>query len=89
MKRCILKIKGRVQGVGYRASALREGLRLGLTGWVCNCFDGSVEAVVEGKPEKIEAFVAWCHRGPALAHVLEVKISQAPATGEFQDFFIR
>ena len=63
-RRAGLRIRGRVQGVSYRESARAEALRLGLTGWVGNLSDGSVEAVVEGPAGALEAFVTWCQRGP-------------------------
>ena len=64
-----LNISGRVQGVYYRASMLQEAQRLGLTGWVMNRPDGSVEAVAEGWKAKIEELIAWCRQGPQGARV--------------------
>ena len=64
-----LRIRGRVQGVWYRASAQREATRLGLRGYVRNEEDGSVSAHVQGVPPLVEAFVEWCHEGPMLARV--------------------
>lgn len=68
-----LKIHGRVQGVWYRESMRREAESLGITGWVKNAMDGSVEAHVEGAPEAVQALVAWCRRGPPAAHVSNVE----------------
>ena len=62
-------VRGRVQGVGYRAFVEHEALRFGLEGWVRNCRDGSVEAVFAGPPEKVEAIVEACRRGPYAARV--------------------
>ena len=59
-----LRIRGRVQGVWYRASTAREAGRLGLVGRVRNQADGSVEAVAQGPSEAVEQLVAWCHEGP-------------------------
>ena len=67
-----LVIRGRVQGVGYRDAAVQAAFELGVHGWVRNLRDGSVEALVQGHPEAVARFVAWCHRGPPLARVAEV-----------------
>lgn len=75
-----LLISGRVQGVGYRASAAGQGRGLGLRGWVRNLRDGRVEALVEGPEADVEAFVAWCRRGPPAARVDDV--DRSPATGD-------
>jgi len=76
-----LVVVGRVQGVAFRAGAVDEAQRLGLTGWIRNRFDGSVEARAEGPPEAVEAFVAWCHRGPRAAKVENVRATLVPPTG--------
>ncbi|MBI4133088.1 acylphosphatase [Candidatus Uhrbacteria bacterium] len=68
-----LKIHGVVQGVGFRWSARRRALELGLAGWVRNCADGCVEVLAEGPPEPISAFEAWCSGGPTTAHVERVE----------------
>jgi acylphosphatase len=80
-----LTISGRVQGVGYRASMIDEARRLGVTGWVRNRRDGTVEAVVDGDAAAIDAIVAWARRGPAGAHVTEVAIT-ATDTGSLDGF---
>jgi acylphosphatase len=64
-----LRIHGRVQGVGFRESMRQEAERLGVTGWVRNCADGSVEAVIAGDEAAIAAMLNWCHTGPPLARV--------------------
>jgi len=79
-----LSIRGRVQGVGYRDAMRIEARRLGVTGWVRNRHDGSVEAVVQGAPEAVEALMQWVHRGPPLAMVLRVETF--PADGVFAQF---
>ena len=76
-----LRISGRVQGVGYRAWAIDEAARLGLRGWVRNRRDGSVEALVVGADEAVEAMIAACRRGPFAARVSEVSISDAGDDG--------
>lgn len=67
-----LRISGRVQGVGYRASFARQAQRLGLSGWVRNRLDGSVEAVVAGDAEAMRSMLEWSRRGPPSARVDEV-----------------
>ena len=70
-----LSISGRVQGVGYRWSMVQEAQRLGVNGWVRNRPDGSVEAVVSGAPEAVQALIDWAHGGPPLARVDGVVVS--------------
>jgi acylphosphatase len=84
-----LKIQGRVQGVYFRAAAVNQARRLGLTGWVMNCYDGSVEAVAEGIRAKLEELVRWCHQGPPGAVVKQVHTQWEEASNEFQEFRIR
>ena len=64
-----LSVRGRVQGVGYRAFVEHEALRHGVEGWVRNRRDGSVEAVLAGSAAKVEAVVAACRRGPFAARI--------------------
>jgi acylphosphatase len=85
-RRVHLLVHGLVQGVSYRASAQAEARRLNLTGWVRNCPGGQVESVVEGEPGAVEAFVAWCRRGPQEAQVTSVRVDEAPVSGRFHDF---
>jgi len=76
-----LVVVGRVQGVAFRVRAMGEANRLGLSGWVRNRMDGTVEARAEGAPDAVRAFVAWCHRGPPAARVEEVQVTEVPANG--------
>lgn len=69
-----LAITGRVQGVGYRDWAVATGRRLGLSGWVRNRTDGSVEALVGGDDEAVGRMIEACRRGPALARVDAVDV---------------
>jgi len=69
MKAVHFCVRGRVQGVGYRASFAREAQALQLSGWVRNRSDGSVEAMVRGDPGAIESLAAWARTGPAAARV--------------------
>jgi acylphosphatase len=79
-----LRIHGRVQGVGYRASMVQQAQRLGLSGWVRNRLDGTVEAVVAGRPQAVEAIIAWARRGPPAAMVEAVEVQ--PASGRYSGF---
>ena len=79
-----LRISGRVQGVGFRYSMADEAERLSVTGWVRNRRDGTVEAVVDGAPDAVEAIVAWARRGPRGAQVTDVEVTEA--SENFQRF---
>ncbi len=85
-RRVELHVLGRVQGVYYRANARDEARARGLTGWVRNEPDGSVRAVVEGPADQVEAFITWARRGPPSARVDQVRVTEAPPTGEFSTF---
>lgn len=80
---------GRVQGVWYRGSTKDEARRLGLSGWVRNCADGTVEAVACGTPEALEAFQAWLSEGPSAARVDHVEETDAPQAPDGDDFVVR
>lgn len=77
---------GCVQGVFFRASAQDEAEHLGLTGWVRNCPDGSVEIMAEGDTQAVDDFQAWCQHGPPYATVRNVEMDFSAATGEFEGF---
>jgi len=82
-----LKISGRVQGVGFRYSMLEEAERVGVTGWVRNRRDGTVEAVVDGAAGAVDAILAWARRGPRGAHVTDVEVAEIPEN--FERFELR
>ena len=82
-----LLITGRVQGVGFRFYTQRKARELGLTGWVRNCRDGSVEAVIQGAPAAVETMIAWARRGPPSALVADVQITDA--SGDYTAFETR
>lgn len=87
-KRIHVVIRGRVQGVFFRASAQREARQLGLTGWIKNRNDGSVEMVVEGEEDQVKDFLAWAQHGPSTARIDKVETKWRSYTGEFSDFRI-
>ncbi len=74
-------VHGQVQGVFFRDSCRREAKRRGLTGWVRNRSDGTVEAVFEGEEATVEEMVRWCGEGPPDAGVQDVDVSNEPAEG--------
>lgn len=74
-------VHGRVQGVFYRASAEQEATRLGVTGWVRNLPDGTVELLVEGDDAAVDRMLEWAGRGPARAEVTRVEVQDRPEEG--------
>lgn len=83
------RIHGRVQGVGFRYATQHKAQQLGLTGWVCNAPDGSVEAEFVGDQSALEAMAEWCKRGPALARVSGVDAEWADETPDYPSFTVR
>jgi acylphosphatase len=74
-----LIVIGRVQGVGYR-DALRDAAeKQNVVGWVRNRRDGSVEALLQGAPQAVQALIAWARRGPSLARVTDLRVNPASA----------
>jgi len=85
MKVRLVRIRGRVQGVWYRAWAVEEATRRGITGWVRNRRDGSVEALLAGEEAKVDDMILACRRGPPLAKVDSIS-SEATAEEPPQGF---
>ena len=77
MRAVRLTIRGRVQGVGYRAWAVETAIRLGLAGWVRNRVEGTVEAVAEGDDATVERFIEACRTGPRPARVTGIEVGAA------------
>jgi acylphosphatase len=74
-------VQGRVQGVGFRWTTVVEAKRLGLTGWVRNAVDGSVEVWAEGAGESLDAFLRWLRRGPPRARVDGIRFEWSAPRG--------
>jgi acylphosphatase len=79
-----LRIIGSVQGVGFREAMRWKADELGITGWVRNRSDGSVEAVIAGSPAAVQRMIAWAQHGPAVARIGRVEVNDAE--GEFTNF---
>jgi len=73
----LVRIHGRVQGVGYRYAMEDQAQLLGLVGWVRNRLDGTVEAHAQGPADAVQALVDWAHVGPPHAEVLKVEVTEA------------
>ena len=79
-------ISGRVQGVFFRMETKRAADRFGVSGWVRNQRDGTVEALFEGDQDKVDAVLGWCNEGPPSAKVTDVNVEWQDYTGEFGKF---
>ena len=82
-------VHGRVQGVNFRYYTIHAAQRLGLTGWVANRWDGTVEAVAEGEREALDKFRAFLHSGSPSSMVQQVDVKWETPTGEFERFGVR
>ena len=83
---CHVIAHGRVQGVFYRASTVRQAQALGISGWVRNCHDGTVEAVLAGPAPAVEEMLRWMARGPRAARVERLAINEHD--GDVADGFV-
>lgn len=86
--RAHVQVYGMVQGVYYRVSTKNQAVSLGLTGWVRNCPDGSVETIIEGNKDLVEDMLAWCEEGPVGANVDRLSVDWELYTGEYSTFKI-
>jgi acylphosphatase len=84
-RRVNARVRGRVQGVGFRATTVDVARRLGLRGWVRNLADGDVELEAEGPAADIESLLAFLHRGPRTAHVDSVSVTESPVSPDGDD----
>ena len=83
-----ISVRGKVQGVWFRASAKAIAERLSITGLVANRSDGSVYIEAAGYPEAIEEFIAWCKKGPEFARVDHIEVDDI-ARPPFSSFEIQ
>jgi acylphosphatase len=89
VQRVRVVVTGLVQGVSYRASTATEASRLGLSGWVRNLADGSVELEAQGAGIAVQQLVAWCHHGPRHAQVATVEVTVIAARPLDRSFVVR
>jgi acylphosphatase len=82
-------VTGRVQGVGFRASAAHEGRRLGVHGWVRNRMDGAVEVDAQADETVLRTFLVYLRHGPPGARVKSVDVEWLPVTSDLGPFDIR
>lgn len=88
-RRVHIIVEGKVQGVGFRYHAHQTAQELGLSGWVKNLPDGTVEIAAEGESDKLQKLIDWAKKGPANARVTQVHARIIPALNEMADFQIR
>ena len=88
MKQVHLIVRGRVQGVFFRAATQREARRLGVSGWVKNRSDGAVEILAEGEESALRELCIWAERGPTGARVDDVQTRFHGYSGDHPDFRI-
>jgi acylphosphatase len=81
-------VRGRVQGVCFRAETREQARRLGLCGWVRNLPDGRVEVLAEGSEQHVRELIAWCQTGPPHARVDMIEEFPESFSGEFDTFSI-
>lgn len=89
MRTVHLVIHGQVQGVWYRAWTVETATKMELTGWVRNRTGGTVEALVSGDADQVAAMIEACHRGPRLARVAHIDISERDGARRYPDFTAR
>lgn len=85
----LLRISGRVQGVGFRYAMRAAANQTGITGWVRNLPDGAVEALIQGDDAALAAMKAWCRQGPAFARVDQVQETLRTGEAAHGSFVIR
>ncbi|MFT6827579.1 MAG: acylphosphatase [Roseivirga sp.] len=89
MKAVKISVKGKVQGVFFRASTKKKAQALSINGWCKNETDGSVLIYAEGGAAEIDRFIDWCKEGPELAIVKDFSVELVPKPLGFTDFEIR
>lgn len=89
LRAVIGRVRGRVQGVFYRASFRREALSRGLSGWIRNLPDGSVEFQLQGEIGSVETLLDWARAGPENARVDDVDLREVPVDTALAAFEVR
>jgi len=79
-----LRVHGRVQGVYFRESMNQKAAQMGITGWVRNRPDGTLEAMIQGEPMAVEQMLEWARHGPSAARVEQLEINEG--AGNYTDF---
>ncbi|BDA60489.1 acylphosphatase [Shewanella sp. LC6] len=88
MKRVLIKLTGTVQGVGCRHATLTKARALGVTGYVTNCVDGSVEVLAQGSNPAVDNLIAWCELGVPRTDGLMVQVEEDQGDDIYLDFSI-
>ncbi|WP_153101812.1 acylphosphatase [Paraburkholderia hayleyella] len=83
---CYARVRGVVQGVGFRHATMREAHALGLGGWVANLEDGSVEVLLQGPANKVDRMLSWLRHGPPAARVTEVSSEECMTEKRYARF---
>lgn len=89
MKTVHIIVNGRVQGVYFRAFTQKQAIKHGVTGFVRNKGDGTVDIVASANQDKLDQFVNWCHKGPIMAKVSQVIVNEYTTTQPFTRFEVR
>ncbi|KVN92522.1 acylphosphatase [Burkholderia ubonensis] len=83
----LVRVRGVVQGIGYREACVRHATRIGVTGWVRNRMDGSVEAMLQGSPKQLDEMCAWMSEGMPAALVDGIDVSEVrPPVARLEGF---
>lgn len=88
IKHCVIKVYGDVQGVNFRYYAKQKAEELGITGYVRNSSNGTVDIEAEGESQALEQFIAWCRQGPKFAQVADVEFEYTDKVRNFSSFNI-
>ncbi|ACC73246.1 acylphosphatase [Paraburkholderia phymatum] len=81
-----VRVRGMVQGVGFRHATVRQAHALGIRGWVANLDDGSVEAMLQGPANQLDRMLSWLRHGPPLARVTEVTHEERASDKRYERF---
>ncbi|MGF6923193.1 acylphosphatase [Paraburkholderia sp. 40] len=83
----LVQVRGQVQGIGYREACVRQAQAIGVTGWVRNRMDGSVEVMLQGSPEQLANMCMWLSEGMSAALVDELEVTEVqPPFARFDQF---